>query len=125
MGLDNERKLLDMVSPLCRGCGEPLDAQNDSEAHIIPKALGGRLAPKGIICRPCNTALGKVADNALIEAFGDWPTLLDIPREGKNPSKVIDTLKGHRVRVNADGSMTRMDVQYDVEVIPEGHKVEI
>lgn len=61
----------------CQGCGSVLTAANDSEAHIIPKALAGRLKPKGIICRTCNTELDRIADNALIKAFGDWPTLLD------------------------------------------------
>jgi hypothetical protein len=110
----------------CRGCEEPITAENDSEAHIIPNALGGRLAPKGIICRTCNTALDGIADNALIEAFGDWPTLLDIPRQrGKNPPKVIETRDGHRVRLKADGSLTRTDIQYDVSAVPDGQLVQI
>lgn len=110
----------------CRGCGDPLTDANDSAAHIIPNALGGRLAPKGIICQTCNTVLDKLADHALVEAFGDWPTLLDLPRQrGKNPPKLMDTLNGHRVRMNPDGTSTRVDVQYDVDSIPEGHLVQI
>jgi HNH endonuclease len=54
----------------CRGCGVPLTDTNDSEAHIIPNALGGRLKPKCIICRECNTQLDRIADNALVQAFG-------------------------------------------------------
>lgn len=110
----------------CRGCNDPINSENDSEAHIIPNALGGRLAPKGIICRTCNTALDAIADNALIKAFGDWPTLLEIPRQrGKNPPKLIETHGGYRVRLDADGSLTRVDIQYDVSTIPDGHQVEI
>lgn len=115
-----------MMPSRCRGCGNPLTDANDSAAHIIPNALGGRLAPKGIICRTCNTVLDTLADNALVEAFGDWPTLLDIPRHrGKNPTKLIETLNGHRVRMNADGSSMRVDIQYDVDAIPEGYQVQI
>jgi hypothetical protein len=110
----------------CRGCGETLTADNDSEAHVFPNALGGRLKPKGIICRTCNTELDALADNALITAFGDWPTLLDIPRDrGSNPPKQISTNKGERVRLQADGFMTAVDVKYDVSEIEAGHKVEI
>lgn len=110
----------------CRGCGCVLTAANDSEAHIIPKALGGRLKPKGIICRLCNTELDRVADNALIEAFGDWPTLLDIPREGGgNPTKIIDTKNGRRVRLQPNGTLTAIDVKYNVTPIEDGHAVEI
>ena len=112
--------------PECRGCGEPLTPSNDSEAHIIPKALGGRLSPKGLICRKCNTALDAAADNALIEAFGAWPTLLAIPRQGGgNPPKLIETRDGQKVRIEPDGSMTRIDVVYGATPIPEGHNVQI
>jgi hypothetical protein len=55
---------------ICTGCDVVLAPENDSDAHMIPKALGGRLAPRGILCRTCNTELNYVADLALIEAFG-------------------------------------------------------
>lgn len=111
---------------LCRGCNNPITEENDSKAHIIPNALGGRLAPKGIICQTCNTLLDKIADNALIEAFGAWPTLLDISRQrGSNPPKMIETRNDHRVRLKADGSLVRMDIQYDVSSIPDGHRIQI
>jgi hypothetical protein len=110
----------------CHGCGDPLTGDNDSEAHIIPNALGGWLAPKGIICRTCNTKLDKIADNALIEAFGHWPTLLNIPRQrGDNPPRTIDTLEGNRVRLEQDGSLMRMNIQYDVQPVEGGHFVEV
>ena len=110
----------------CRGCNETITEENDSEAHIIPNALGGRLAPKGIICRTCNSVLDKFADNALVEAFGAWPTLLDIPRQrGSNPRKTIETREAHKVQLAPDGSLKRMDIQYDISPIPEGHMVQI
>lgn len=110
----------------CRGCGTPLTKENDSEAHIIPNALGGRLKPKGIICKGCNTKLDGLADNALVKAFGDWPTLLDIPRDrGENPPKAIDTKKGRVVRLEPDGTMTATEVKYDVQAIKDGHMVQI
>lgn len=115
-----------MTTKNCRGCGAVLTTANDSEAHIIPKALGGRLKPKGIICRTCNTALDKLADNALIKAFGDWPTLLDIPREGgDNPTKIIDTTNNRRVRVQPDGTLTAMNVKYEVMPTEDGYAIEI
>lgn len=119
-------RVLSMVAkPRCRGCNDQLTPENDSAAHIIPKALGGRLAPKGLICRKCNTALDAAADNALINAFGAWPTLLDIPRQGSNPSKQVETREGYKVRLESDGSMTRTDVKYAATVVPEGQKIEI
>jgi hypothetical protein len=111
----------------CKGCGVELTPENDSDAHLIPKALGGRLAPRGILCRKCNTELNDAADHALIEAFGAWPTLLDIPREGSNQPKTVDTREGRRVRVQADGKLTRTDVVYHVKEMPEieGHLVSL
>lgn len=112
--------------PKCHLCGSDFTSSNDSEAHVIPNALGGRLKSKGILCRSCNTMLDDLADNALVKSFGDWPTLLDIPRDrGKNPPKKIETRDGQTVRLESDGSLTRVDVLYDVTPIEDGHKVEI
>lgn len=114
------------MAVFCRGCGDKITAENDSEAHIIPNALGGRLAPKGIICQTCNSVLDRVADNPLIEAFGAWPTLLDIPRQrGNNPRKTIETREKHRAQLSPDGSLKCVDVLYDISPVPEGHKVQI
>lgn len=110
----------------CRGCGVTLTGSNDSEAHIIPNALGGRLKPKGIICRECNTKLDGVADNALVQAFGSWPTLLNVPRDrGDHPDKDVTTQSGRRVRLSAEGSITRVDPVYTVTETADGHKLEI
>ena len=110
----------------CRGCGQALAADNDSEAHVIPNALGGRLKAKGIICSECNTELDAIADHSLVVAFGAWPTLLDIPRDrGRNPVKRITTKAGRRVRLEADGSLSAVEVKYAVSEVEDGHKVEI
>lgn len=111
----------------CKGCGVPITPENDSDAHMIPRALGGRLAPRGLICRDCNGKLNDAADFELIDAFAAWPTLLDIPRQGSNPPKTVDTKKGYRARLDADGKLMRTDVVYNVEELPDGggHKVEI
>ena len=91
-----------------------LNVSNNSEAHIIPNALGGRLKPKGILCRTCNGELDSLADNALVEAFGAWPTLLNLPRDhGSNPPKSLISKSGRNVRVTANGPYTATDVRYD------------
>lgn len=111
---------------LCRGCNNPITEENDSKAHIIPNALGGRLAPKGIICKTCNSILDRKADNALIKAFSAWPTLLDIPlQRGSNSPMTIETRNGRKVRAEADGSLVYTHVKYDVSDIPDGNLVKI
>jgi hypothetical protein len=110
----------------CRGCGKDLTSATDSEAHIIPNALGGRLKPKGIICRSCNGKLDELADNALVRAFGHWPTLLNLPRDrGEQPRKLIETQNGKRVWVESDGSITLADPDYKVAPVEAGHEVMI
>ncbi len=43
-------------------------AKNDSEAHIIASALGGRLKPKGILSINGNNVLDRKVDNPHIKA---------------------------------------------------------
>jgi hypothetical protein len=108
----------------CNGCGVDLTPENESDAHIIPNALGGRLAPRGLICRDCNTLLDRLADNPLIVSFGSWPTLIDVPRDrGKNPPVEINTADGQRIRLEADGTRSLIEVIYDVAPVEGGHKV--
>ena len=117
-----------MKIPICRGCGNvELTLDFDSEAHIIPNALGGRLSAKGLICRDCNTLLDRLADNPLIRAFGPWPTLLDLPRDrGRHPPVEINSADGQRVSAESDGTTTRVDVIYTVEPIDaESHRVRL
>lgn len=110
----------------CFGCGEKLTKDNNSEAHVIPNALGGRLAPKKLICRKCNTEFSELADNDLVNAFGAWPTLLNIPRQnGDNPPKTLDTKAGFKVRIEADGKTTRVDPQYEENQVAAGTSLDI
>lgn len=58
-----------------------LTQENDSKAHIIPSALGGRLKPMGILCKDANTELGDKFDNALIQAYHPFMVLVDGTRD--------------------------------------------
>jgi hypothetical protein len=112
--------------PRCHGCNEALTAERDSDAHIIANALGGRLAPKGILCRSGNAALNELADKPLIAAFGPWPTLLNIPRDrDSNPAVTLETKSGQKIRQEADGSRRRVDLIYKVTPVEQRHAVEI
>ena len=116
-----------LAAAKCRGCGTELTPANDTAAHVIPNALGGRLKPKGILCDTCNGKLDRLADNALVKAFGDWPTLMDIPRDrGAAIRRRSSTLAmAQLVRLEADGTLTRIDVQYDVETFGDSGKLNI
>jgi hypothetical protein len=114
-------------APICSGCGRHrLTPEWNSDAHIFPNALGGRLAPSGLICRECNGRLNDLADNPLIKAFGPWPTLIDVPRQnGKHPAVIVPTTSGQRIRVEPDGTSSLAEVVYDVQEIEGGQAVEL
>lgn len=56
-----------MPTLLCIYCREPLGPDTDL-AHVIPKALGGRLAAKNICCTTCNRAIS-VIENEFCSAL--------------------------------------------------------
>ena len=76
----------------CIITGDAITTQNDSKAHIIPSALGGRLKPLGIICADANNLLGDKIDLPLIQAFQSLMNLLDGSRDrGDNqPTRMTD-----------------------------------
>lgn len=80
---------------MCKYCiltGQPITAANDSKAHVIPSALGGRLKPLGILSDQANTELNDKFDLPLIQAFQSLMNLLNGSRDrGKNqPTRMID-----------------------------------
>ncbi len=44
--------------PDCIITSEPITRENNSRAHVIPSALGGRLKPWDILSKDGNTLLG-------------------------------------------------------------------
>jgi len=76
----------------CIITGEVITEENNSRAHVIPSALGGRLKPWDILSKDGNTLLGDNIDLPLIEAFQSLMTLLDGSRDrGTNrPVRMTD-----------------------------------
>lgn len=50
----------------CRLCRT---AEADSEEHVIPSAIGGRLVAQGVLCTRCNGRLGSTVDAAFAKQF--------------------------------------------------------
>jgi hypothetical protein len=93
-------------------------ANNDSEAHIIPSALGGRLKPKGILSDDGNNILWRKVDNQLIQALQPYMTLLDGSRDrGGSPALVPAKGKdGKRYMMGANEIRT-LDFEYNVKEV--------
>ncbi len=80
---------------------EVLTADNDSRAHVIPSALGGRLKPLGVLSRSANTLLGDTVDQLLVDALHPLMAQLDGSRDrGSNPPIEMEDADGRRYRVD-------------------------
>ncbi len=83
--------------PNCIITGEIIHGGNNSRAHVIPSALGGRLKPLNILSKVGNSVLGDKVDLPLIEAFQSFMTLLNGSRDrGKNQPVSMTDPKGRR-----------------------------
>ena len=84
----------------CILTGEPLTEENNSRAHVIPSALGGRLKPWDVLSRNANTLLGDTVDKLLIDALHPIMVQLDGSRDrGSNPAVEMEDGQGGRYRV--------------------------
>ena len=73
----------------------PITRENNSRAHVIPSALGGRLKPWDILCRDANTRLGDTIDLALIEALHPLMSRLNGSRDpGANQPMTMTDASG-------------------------------
>lgn len=78
----------------CALCDVIIDDTNQSDEHIIPQAIGGRLKVKNFICDPCNNKLGYRWDGVLAKQLSFFSTSLNIKREKKLPNYRVKTIDG-------------------------------
>jgi len=108
--------------PKCIVTGADLHDENDSDAHVIPSALGGRLKPQRILSRAGNGIMDRKFDNIFVQAFQPFMTLVGGSRDrggtpqlimaidSKNrtvkigPGKAEFTAPEYEERTNCDGS---------------------
>lgn len=73
------------MNKYCAVTDEPITDKNDSRAHIIPSALGGRLKPKGILSKKGNEILNDKIDLPLIESLSQFMIMIGASRDrGEN-----------------------------------------
>ena len=90
----------------CALCEQHLTPETDSREHVIPKAIGGRKAVTGFICRSCNNNHGADWDAELTNQLNPLSLFLGISRQGGNvPAQILPTFSGDKVRLSADGTM--------------------
>jgi hypothetical protein len=84
-----------------------LNSENNSDAHIIPSALGGRLKPRNLLSREGNALLNEKFDAPLVEAYRPLMAVVDGSRDSgetpgvrvRNESNQTMILKGRSVRL--------------------------
>lgn len=107
----------------CYICCEELTKDNDSVEHIIPNAIGGKLKSKELICKKCNSKLGRSTDNELAKQLEFFTNFLNINRERGKPNDIIFTEKGtnKEYRRKANGEFIQKN-KVEVKEIIEGNK---
>jgi hypothetical protein len=102
----------------CILTGVEVTDSNDSKAHIIASALGGRLKPKGILSRDGNNVLDRKVDNIHIKAMLPYMNRLNGSRDrGGAPALIPATdNNGKRYLVGAD-EVKPLDYEYNVKMV--------
>lgn len=89
----------------CYMCDSPLTKENETEEHIFLNAIGGKLKPKTLICRKCNSDFGNNIDDALAEQFNHIANMLNIDRDRGEPQpfNVTDEKTGETLSYQPGG----------------------
>lgn len=93
----------------CTLCNETIYKTNQTEEHIIPQVIGGRLKIKNFICLRCNNKYGHIWDCILADQLAFFSIYLNIKREKKIPYYLVKTLEGNEYlkKPNGDFLLTR------------------
>lgn len=112
--------------PLCILKNEEITPQNDSRAHVIPSALGGRLKPFGVLTKDGNGLLGEKVDLPLVEAFQPFMSLLNGSRDrGKNQPVQMTDPNGRVYKVEFGEPLKLVNPEYHEEETAEGLSIHI
>jgi hypothetical protein len=91
----------------CILCDCAIDDQNDSEEHVIPSSIGGRLRVRGFLCKDCNNRTGSTWDGKLAEQLNFWCLFFSIVRErGQPPPERVQTTAGERLSMQPSGGFS-------------------
>ena len=72
----------------CYCCDENITPAKESDEHIIPNALGGKLKSRTLLCSDCNSKLGSEVDAPFCQQMRFVTNRLGIKRERGNPPAI-------------------------------------
>ncbi len=110
----------------CIVTGDIITDANNSRAHIIPSALGGRLKPTGVLSEAGNAILNDKVDLPLVRAFQPIMSILGGARDrGKNPTTRLTDSQGKNYEVVFGKPITLTNPEYLETQTANGVKIEI
>ena len=110
----------------CILTGVEIKADNDSKAHVIPSALGGRLKPTGILSKDANTRIGDLIDLPLTTAFQPMMTLINGSRDrGRNQGVRMTDGNGRSYLLNFDQPIRATRPEYETTETEAGTQINI
>jgi hypothetical protein len=94
----------------CVLCDCAIDDNNDSEEHVIPNSIGGRLKVRGFICRDCNSRTGETWDATLSQQLNFFCHFFGVVRERGVPGpQPIETTAGEQLLMQLGGGFKMKD----------------
>jgi hypothetical protein len=110
----------------CVYCDRLIEATNDSDEHVIPNSVGGRLKVRGFICRDCNNRAGETWDAALAEQTNFLCHFFGVKRErGEAPPESIETTAGEKLLMQPGGSFKMQKPVFQVVPREGGKQIRI
>ena len=109
----------------CILCEQELTSGINSEEHIIPQAIGGKLCVKGLLCINCNSMTGKW-DAVVCQQLNPLSLFFGVIRDrGKVPPQIFSTTAGERLKAHVDGSFSLEKPNYQEMVTEHGIEIKI
>ena len=110
----------------CFLCGCEITDRNDSEEHVIPQAIGGKLSVWGFICKSCNDRTGRKWDSVLTQQLNPLSLFFGIVRErGEVPSQTVSLTTGERLEQHADGTFSPQKPLCEEKKMERGIEIKI
>ena len=110
----------------CVICLTELVPSNDSEEHIIPASVGGRLKKRGALCRSCNNGAGDKWDSELARQLNFFSVTFDVRRDrGPAPAEKLQRSSGGELLLHPGKPMTAVRSEFKSSQVPGGTSYEI
>ena len=114
------------MQPICAICGQKIGPTDDSEEHILPRAIGGRRTVRGFLHGGCNHRSGHTWDAALEKQLRPLALHFGVKRQsGRTLRMAITTTAGENFLLNAGGKLEMSRPEIKCKPIPNGETIQV